>query len=329
MQKGICVKRHSIRKRYILFLLSIGMFVYLCFFSTESFWQEKRVWISKEYAKPLHVTVDDDGVVYDVMTHAKTVDDMMREQHIPLKNDDIVFGVHNNQVYNRSHLIVRRARHIELTIGKEVMSIVTHQTSLETMLSESHIEMNDDDIFLPKGTRFALDGAKISLVRVVIEEKNVDTSIAYTKTVEEDASMSFRKSTLVQKGENGIKRTVWRILSHNGKEVDRKIVTQTIVQEPISEKMIQGTKVSVGKAHTGLGTWYAYTGTLAAASPWLPMGSYAKVTNQENGKSVIVKINDRGPFGKNRIIDLDKVAFVKIASIGAGIINVKVEEVTN
>jgi rare lipoprotein A len=53
------------------------------------------------------------------------------------------------------------------------------------------------------------------------------------------------------------------------------------------------------------------------------------VTNQSNGKSVIVKINDRGPFGKNRIIDLDKVAFAKIASIGAGIIDVKVEEVTN
>lgn len=87
--------------------------------------------------------------------------------------------------------------------------------------------------------------------------------------------------------------------------------------------------MKVGKTHTGLGTWYAFTGTLAAASPWLPMGSYARVVNTANGKSVIVKINDRGPFGKNRIIDLDKVAFEEIASIGAGVIEVKVEEVTN
>ena len=59
------------------------------------------------------------------------------------------------------------------------------------------------------------------------------------------------------------------------------------------------------------------------------MGSYAKVTNTANGKSVIVQINDRGPFGPGRIIDLDKVAFAKIASIGAGVIGVKVEEVLN
>jgi rare lipoprotein A len=59
------------------------------------------------------------------------------------------------------------------------------------------------------------------------------------------------------------------------------------------------------------------------------MGSYARVTNKANGKSVIVQINDRGPFGENRIIDLDKVAFAKIASLGAGVIDVKVEEVMN
>ena len=59
------------------------------------------------------------------------------------------------------------------------------------------------------------------------------------------------------------------------------------------------------------------------------MGSYVKVTNTANGKSVIVKINDRGPFGAGRIIDLDKVAFQEIASLGQGVINVKMEEITN
>jgi rare lipoprotein A len=59
------------------------------------------------------------------------------------------------------------------------------------------------------------------------------------------------------------------------------------------------------------------------------MGSYVKVTNTANGKSVIVKINDRGPFGGGRIIDLDKVAFQEIASLGQGVAQVKMEEITN
>lgn len=53
---------------------------------------------------------------------------------------------------------------------------------------------------------------------------------------------------------------------------------------------------------------YAYT----AASKTLPLPSYARVTNLENGRSVIVRVNDRGPFVQNRIIDLSYVAAVKI-----------------
>jgi rare lipoprotein A len=68
---------------------------------------------------------------------------------------------------------------------------------------------------------------------------------------------------------------------------------------------------------------------MSAANPWLPIGSYVKVTNEANGKSVIVRINDRGPFVPGRIVDLDKVAFQKIASLGAGVISVKMEEVAN
>ena len=87
--------------------------------------------------------------------------------------------------------------------------------------------------------------------------------------------------------------------------------------------------MKLGKAAKGQGTWYAFKGGLFAASTTLPRGSYAKVTNTENGESVVVQINDYGPQGKGRIIDLDKVAFEKIASLGAGVIGVKVEQVLN
>lgn len=46
--------------------------------------------------------------------------------------------------------------------------------------------------------------------------------------------------------------------------------------------------------------------SLTAAHPTLPMPSYARVTNMENGRSVVVRINDRGPFAHGRLIDLSK-----------------------
>jgi len=63
----------------------------------------------------------------------------------------------------------------------------------------------------------------------------------------------------------------------------------------------------------------------SAASKVLPLPSYARVTNLENGKSVIVRINDRGPFAENRIIDLSYAAAVRIGiwPRGTGLVEVQ------
>ena len=62
-----------------------------------------------------------------------------------------------------------------------------------------------------------------------------------------------------------------------------------------------------------------------AAHKKLPFGTKVKVTNTKNSKSVIVKINDRGPFAKGRIVDLSSSAFSSIAKLDAGVIDVKIE----
>lgn len=57
----------------------------------------------------------------------------------------------------------------------------------------------------------------------------------------------------------------------------------------------------------------------------LPFGSLVKVTNVDNGKTVTVKINDRGPYVKGRVIDLSKSAFSEISSTSNGVIDVQIE----
>ena len=65
---------------------------------------------------------------------------------------------------------------------------------------------------------------------------------------------------------------------------------------------------------------YAYT----AAHNSLPFGSIVKVTNLKNNKSVIVRINDRGNFGGNRIIDLSYKAAKVIGIVNQGVAPVKI-----
>lgn len=66
---------------------------------------------------------------------------------------------------------------------------------------------------------------------------------------------------------------------------------------------------------------------MTAAHPTLPLPTYAKVTNLDNGKSVIVKVNDRGPFHANRLIDVSYVAAHKLGMLGRGTGRVQVESV--
>jgi rare lipoprotein A len=58
--------------------------------------------------------------------------------------------------------------------------------------------------------------------------------------------------------------------------------------------------------------------TMSAAHKTLPLPTYARVTNLENGKSVVVKINDRGPFHANRLIDLSYAAAARLDILGSG-----------
>jgi len=84
-------------------------------------------------------------------------------------------------------------------------------------------------------------------------------------------------------------------------------------------KKFHGQRTSSGEVYD----MYAMT----AAHPVLPLPSYVKVTNISNNKSVIVRVNDRGPFMHNRLIDLSYVAAHKLGIVGAGSGEVEVESI--
>lgn len=103
-------------------------------------------------------------------------------------------------------------------------------------------------------------------------------------------------------------------------------------------KMYYPTLAKVGDTYTGISSWYGpnfhakhtsngeiynmYAST--AAHKTLPMNTMLRVDNLENGKSTIVRINDRGPFVGTRIIDLSNKAARAIDMVGKGLAKVKI-----
>ncbi len=107
----------------------------------------------------------------------------------------------------------------------------------------------------------------------------------------------------------------------------------------VDGKTYYPTVVKTGNTYRGIASWYGpnFHGkktsdgeyydmyAMTAAHKTLPMNTIVKVTNLLNGKSVVVRINDRGPFVNNRIIDLSYAAARKIDMISTGTAPVRLE----
>ena len=111
------------------------------------------------------------------------------------------------------------------------------------------------------------------------------------------------------------------------------------ISVPTSTSTSTSTATSKSKVIDGKASYYANMfqgrktangqifdqGKLTAAHRTLPFGTKVKVTNINNDKSVIVTINDRGPFIRGRIIDLSSSAFKAIGNPRTGVLNVTME----
>jgi uncharacterized protein YabE (DUF348 family) len=276
----------------------------------------------------LTLVVNGNTFPYEHVTD-ETIEAFLIQSGYTLQSEDNVFPGREERILPGMRILYTPARSVRLLVdGQDDAFLTTAQTTSD-ILNERNVTLDEDDIVEPARENAIPAKTKIVVTRVEIKEEVKEVPIAFTTKTIEDDELSWRKKVVKQKGEKGVKRTTYRVSYHDGKEINRRVLKTETTKVPVEEIVTQGTYVKVGKAHRGGASWYAWTGTMAAANPWLPKGSFVKVTNMENGKSVIVVINDRGPFVPGRIIDLDKVAFEKIASLGAGVINVKMEEITN
>jgi len=107
----------------------------------------------------------------------------------------------------------------------------------------------------------------------------------------------------------------------------------------LPEFKLPGSGLQVLQASTGQASWYGpgfygsrtangerlRQGTLTAAHRTLPFGTRVRVTNLWNGRSAVVRINDRGPFHGNRVIDLAHGAAQELGVASSGVAQVKLE----
>jgi uncharacterized protein YabE (DUF348 family) len=276
-----------------------------------------------------NVTLFNNGLEFEISTNAQTVGDFLDEQKITTDSDDLLLPANDAKLNSGMNIIIESGRKISISADGRKINAASQMKNVQDILFENNISLGEDDITTPSRLSSVADNTQIKVIRVKIEQQTVHKDISFEIQSTEDDKLSWRTKKIQQKGAKGTREIIYKVVSYDGKEISRKELSESVIKDPVDEISVQGTYMKLGKEKRGQGTWYAFKGGLFAASTTIGRGGYAKVTNMDNGKTVVVQINDYGPQGKGRIIDLDKVAFEEIASLGAGVINVKVEQVLN
>ena len=306
---------------FLLFLLmALASYRFFAFLSNEK---------PLDFSRPKLVSINDNGLFFTTATSSDTVTGLLKEFGLELGEHDTITPIETTSVYPGMRIDIARAVKIKIRVDGTMIENFSTAKTIGNILSENKILLGRLDKVSPSITFGPQPDSIIEVTRINVEEKTIAEDIDFKTITNTDSKMGWREEKITQKGERGVKEITYKITYKNNREVSRVILEKNVTKEPVTQITTKGTYMEIGKAARGQGTWYSYMGGLFAASTSIPKGAYAKVTNLANSKSIVVQINDYGPQGKGRIIDLDKVAFQKIASIGAGVIGVKVEQILN
>ncbi len=308
-------------------LLALIIIVFFAYKAWGVFSEEEIILDFSNSAKT--VTVNDNGLTFKLHTKTNSVEDLLRENGLNLKEYDQLIPSKESLIIPGANIEIKRAVKIKISADGKTLEDYTVGKTVSAALHENKIVLTRLDKISPDLDYPVQNNLIITVTRINVEETAIQEDINFKTIVKTDKKMGWREKEVETPGELGIREVVYKITYKDGKEISRVALSKKTIRDPVPQTETQGTYMELKKAARGQATWYAYQGGMFAASTTIPKGNYAKVTNTANGKSIVVQINDYGPQGKGRVIDLDKVAFAKIASLGAGVIGVKVEEILN
>ena len=182
----------------------------------------------------------------------------------------------------------------------------------------------------------SLSQAKADMMPSSSFNNDSDSANLAARVINKDATQSNRLSTL-----NGLS-----ITERSGDKIRRETLAAKVAvpeDEPsVIDRLNTVASNTVRRfSQTGIASWYGrqFHGRktasgetfdmngLTAAHRSLPLNCYIRVTNKDNGKSVVVKVNDRGPFHGNRVLDLSYGAAKQLGVTNAGTAKVSIERV--
>lgn len=276
-----------------------------------------------EVVTPVPVTVAADGVEHEVITDAASVGSVLDGLGIAVGPDDRVTPPADARPEPGTHIVVER--------------VTTTAETRQEAIGFATEERSTDD--LPRGERREVRPGKEGTREIAEEVVRVDGA-EESRTRTEEQVVREPEPAVVEVG-TGTPEEPKPAPTPAASPSPRSPPAPALRPSPSAGSAAPPTPPAqeTGNSQTGEASKYSPElageptasgepydpGALTAAHRTLPLGTRVTVTNVANGRSVTVRINDRGPFVAGRIIDLSQAAFSRIGRPGAGLLDVRIQ----
>ena len=311
--------------------------------------------ISVLYGRQLHLTVD--GETRAVWTTARTVEDALTQ--LNLNDPDSKLSASRSTAIGREGLSFNISTPKNVTIDAAGTPVELRVAgTVGDALTTAEVTPDEDDVVTPAADTSLTDGLAIAYTNVEKRTTSKEEEVPFEKKEEKSDELEEGKTKVATEGVNGVKTQNFVEVYHNGTLVSSELQNEQVTKEPVAQVTKVGTKKaekssdSGGSGSGGSGSgggdlspaegnscqasyyWQGQTtasgerfnpNDLTAAHKTLPLGSKVKVTNPSSGKTVVVRINDRGPYVGGRCLDLSKAAMETIGGTSSGVITVNYE----
>jgi uncharacterized protein YabE (DUF348 family) len=187
------------------------------------------------------ITVLVDGNPIKLVTYQKTFDSALKKANISVAVKDKTDKSLNSKIVNNDIITINRAVNLKVFVDNKELNILSAEKDIALMLSSEKIALSPNDKVYPIIETKLTKGMDIIITRVKTETILEKKAIDFKTVIKEDKNTLKSKSKVLQEGAKGEKTITLIVTYENGKEITRNPIKETIVKEPKSKIIAQGT----------------------------------------------------------------------------------------
>ena len=183
----------------------------------------------------------DSEVEQEYSTRQELVSEFLTENNVKIGEFDKMSMLPEDELYDGARLVIRKGRNFMVSVDGNVEIVTTTKKTVREAFEEAGITVTAIDRIEPSLDEAVTEGMQVDVYRVANQQITVDEEIPFQSKEISDATLEKGKTKIKTKGQNGLKRAIYKITTENGIEVKRELVSRDTVKEPITQIVAVGT----------------------------------------------------------------------------------------